>query len=98
VNCYIEISVKRANSVIVHTFEAPRPGFISMDVIRKLLVTTTATATTTTTITTTTTTTTTCLGLKCYHHTFAGTLYKNLDLKLLHSSMQTSATDYTFYV
>ena len=69
-----------------------------MDVIRKLLVNTTTAAATATATATTTTTTTTCLGLKCYYHTFAGTLYKNLNLKLLHSSMQTSATDYTFYV
>jgi len=32
-----------------------------------------------------------CHGLECCHHTVAGALYKNLDLKLLHSSMQTSA-------
>jgi len=31
-----------------------------------------------------------CHGLECCHHTAAGALYKNLDLKLLHSSMQTS--------
>ena len=38
-----------------------------------------------------TTTTRKCHGLQCCHHTVAGALYKNLDLKLLHSSMQTSA-------
>ena len=32
-----------------------------------------------------------CHGLVCCHHIVAGALYKNLDLKLLHSSMQTSA-------
>ena len=32
-----------------------------------------------------------CHGLECCHHIVAGALYKNLDLKLLHSSMQTSA-------
>jgi len=32
-----------------------------------------------------------CHGLECCHHTVAGTLYKNLGIKLLHSSMQTSA-------
>jgi len=32
-----------------------------------------------------------CHGLECCHYTVAGALYKNLDLKLLHSSMQTSA-------
>ena len=32
-----------------------------------------------------------CHGLECCHHTAAEELYKNLDLKLLHSSMQTSA-------
>jgi len=32
-----------------------------------------------------------CHVLECCHHTVAGELYKNLDLKLLHSSMQTSA-------
>jgi len=32
-----------------------------------------------------------CHGLECCHRTVAGALYKNLDLKLLHSSMQTSA-------
>jgi len=32
-----------------------------------------------------------CHGLEFYHHTVAGALYKNLDLKLLHSSMQKSA-------
>jgi len=37
------------------------------------------------------TTTSTSHGLQCCHHTVAGALYKNLDLKLLHSSMQTFA-------
>jgi len=32
-----------------------------------------------------------CHVLECCHHTVAGALYKNIDLKLLHSSMQTSA-------
>ena len=32
-----------------------------------------------------------CHGLECCRHTVAGALYKNLDLKLLHSSVQTSA-------
>jgi len=32
-----------------------------------------------------------CHVLECCHHTVAGALYKNLDLKLLHSSMQMSA-------
>jgi len=32
-----------------------------------------------------------CHGLECCRHLVAGALYKNLDLKLLHSSVQTSA-------
>jgi len=32
-----------------------------------------------------------CRGFECCNHIVAGALYKNLDLKLLHSSMQTSA-------
>jgi len=32
-----------------------------------------------------------CHGLQCCHHTVAGGTLQNLDIKLLHSSMQTSA-------